>query len=84
MCDSVLKDFGRLDTLINNAGMGAAAINRPSIADATNNQWEALFAVNFWGPVYLCRRLIPVLRKSERSDKIIVSSTSAQAKNPAF
>ena len=84
MCDSVLKDFGRLDTLINNAGMGSAAINRPSIADATNNQWEALFAVNFWGPVYLCRRLIPVLRKAERSDIIMISSTSAQAKNPGF
>ena len=84
MCDRILKDFGSLDTLISNAGMGSAAINRPSIADATNDQWEALFAVNFWGPVYLCRRLIPVLREAERSDIIMISSTSAQAMNPGF
>ena len=79
MCDKILKDFGRLDTLINNAGMGSAAINRPLIADATNEQWDALFAVNFWGPVYLCRRLVPVLREANRSDIIMISSTSAQA-----
>ena len=82
MCDAVLKDFGNLDTLVNNAGMGSTAINRPKIADATNEQWQTLLAVNVWGPIYLCRRLVPVLRAADRSDVIMISSRAAQLMNP--
>ena len=84
MCDAVLKDFGNLDILVNNAGMGSTAINRPKIADATNEQWQTLLAVNVWGPIYLCRRLVPVLRAADRSDVIMISSRAAQLMNPGL
>ena len=84
MCDEILKDFGKLDALINNAGMGSAAINRPKISDATNDQWQTLLSVNVWGPIYLCRRLVPVLREADRSDVIMISSIAAQMLSPGY
>ncbi len=84
MCDAIIKDFGKLDTLVNNAGLGSAAINRPKVADATNDQWQTLLAVNVWGPIYLCRRLIPVLRNADRSDIIMISSIAAQMMSPGY
>ena len=74
----VTRDFGQVDILVNNAGLGSAAINRPEICEATNEQWNSLLSVNLWGPIWLCRALIPTLRAAERSDVIMISSTSAQ------
>ena len=79
MIERAIADFGQIDALINNAGLGSAAINRPHIADATNDQWEQLLNVNLWGPIYLCRALVPHLRQAERSDVIMLSSIAAQA-----
>ncbi len=84
MCDQAVADFGQIDALINNAGLGSAAINRPHIADATNDQWNRLLNVNVWGPIFLCRSLVPHLRQADRSDVIMISSIAAQALNPGF
>jgi NAD(P)-dependent dehydrogenase (short-subunit alcohol dehydrogenase family) len=84
MCEAVIGDFGQIDALINNAGLGSAAINRPAIADASNEQWQRLLQVNLWGPIYLCRELIPHMRRAVRSDVIMISSIAAQSLNPGF
>lgn len=84
MVEAAISDFGQVDTLINNAGLGSAAINRPSIADASNNQWTQLLNVNLWGPIYLCRALVPHMRSAQRSDVVMISSIAAQALNPGF
>ncbi len=84
MCDAAITDLGGIDLLVNNAGLGSAAINRPAIADATNEQWQRLLGVNLWGPIYLCRALVPHMRAAERSDVVMISSVAAQALNPGF
>jgi 3-oxoacyl-[acyl-carrier protein] reductase len=84
MSDAVLNDFGEISILVNNAGLGSAAINRPRIADASNDQWQALLDVNLWGPIYLCRELVPHMRNAPRSDVIMISSIAAQALNPGY
>jgi NAD(P)-dependent dehydrogenase (short-subunit alcohol dehydrogenase family) len=84
MCDAVLADFSQVDILVNNAGLGSAAINRPAVADATNDQWSKLLNVNLWGPIFLCRRLVPHMREADRSDVIMISSIAAQALNPGY
>ena len=84
MCERAVADFGQIDALVNNAGLGSAAINRPHIADATNEQWNRLLNVNVWGPIFLCRELVPHMREAERSDVIMISSIAAQALNPGF
>ena len=84
MIERAIADFGQVDVLINNAGLGSAAIDRPTIADATNEQWSKLLGVNLWGPIYLCRALVPHMRKADRSDIVMISSIASQALNPGF
>jgi len=84
MCEAAIADFGQIDALVNNAGLGSAAINRPHIADATNEQWQRLLDVNVWGPIYLCRTLVPHMREAGRSDVVMISSIAAQSLNPGF
>ena len=84
LCTSAISDFGQIDVLVNNAGVGSAAINRPHIADATNEQWSRLLDVNLWGAIWMCRALVPHMRQADRSDVIMISSIAAQALNPGF
>ena len=63
---------------------GPTAIDRPAIADATNEQWNKLLGVNLWGPIYLCRALVPHMRQADRSDIVMISSIAAQALNPGI
>ena len=58
--------------------------DRPAIADATNEQWNKLLGVNLWGPIYLCRALVPHMRQTDRSDIVMISSIAAQALNPGI
>ena len=84
MVTAALSNFGAIDILVNNAGIGSAAINRPAIADATDEQWQLLLGANLYGPVNMCRLLVPHMRAAERSDVIVISSIAAQALNPGF
>ncbi|MDA8322391.1 MAG: SDR family oxidoreductase [Actinomycetota bacterium] len=49
--DEVLRDFGTVDVLYNNAGVNSAG----SVTDATDDDWERAFAVNARG-TFLCSR----------------------------
>jgi NAD(P)-dependent dehydrogenase (short-subunit alcohol dehydrogenase family) len=82
MCDKAIADFGQIDALINNAGLGSASVNRPTIAEATDEQFQLLFGVNLWGPLHMCRALVPHMRQAKRSDVIMMSSVAAQSMGP--
>ncbi|MDA0791102.1 MAG: SDR family NAD(P)-dependent oxidoreductase [Proteobacteria bacterium] len=84
MCEAALGELGRIDLLVNNAGIGSAAINRPTIAEATDDQWNLLLGANLFGPINLCRLLVPQMREAERSDVIVISSVAAQNLAPGF
>lgn len=79
MCAQAISDFGQIDALVNNAGIGSSAVNRPTITDSTIEQWQLLLGANLWGPIYMCRALVPHLRKASRSDVIMISSIAAQS-----
>ena len=84
MCDAAISDFGQISLLVNNAGIGSAAINRPAIVDATDEQWNLLLGANLFGPINMCRLLVPHMRAAERSDVIVISSVAAQSLAPGF
>ena len=60
LIDRLLKQFGRLDALVNNA----SAFFRTPLGSATSAQWNELFASNAQAPFFLSQAAIPALRKA--------------------
>jgi len=58
-----VEQFGRLDMLINNAGIGVFG----PLAETTTEQWDRIMAVNARGPFLLCREAIPFLKQQAQS-----------------
>jgi NAD(P)-dependent dehydrogenase (short-subunit alcohol dehydrogenase family) len=84
ICHAAIADFSQIDILINNAGIGSAAINRPLIAEATPEQWQLLLGANLWGPIHMCKALVPHMRGADRSDVVMMSSIAVQSLAPGF
>ena len=76
MVDAAIKIFGQIDMLINNAGIGSSGIDRPTITEATYDQYELLLGANLWGPIYMSKALVPHMRSAERSDVVMISSVA--------
>ena len=56
--DFALKRFGRVDALVNSAGL----TDRGALTDADPALWERLYAVNARAPFFLMQRLVNQLR----------------------
>ena len=75
--------FGRLDVLVNNAGITSQG--RKDLLEATEESWDRVFATNLKGPFFLAQqvatRMIAAIRAGEipRGTIINVSSVSAFA-----
>jgi|MGYP000854759790 3-oxoacyl-[acyl-carrier protein] reductase len=66
----VVEYFGKLDILINNAGIAAPA----SFEDTSVEAWDRHMAVNARAPFLLCREAVPYLKKSDHATIINISS----------
>jgi NAD(P)-dependent dehydrogenase (short-subunit alcohol dehydrogenase family) len=66
------KEFGRLDILINNAGIAEWGF-APSNVDLA--KVREVYETNFFGPVALIQGLLPLLRKSKHGRVVNVSSS---------
>jgi len=76
--DLALARFGRLDLLINNAGVGA----RGSFEDTPESQWRAMFETNLFGPLDLIRLALPIMRAQGEGRIVNVTSVAAVMKTP--
>ena len=65
-CHSLLTREGRLDILINSAGMGIAG----AVEDTSPEEAHAQFDVNLFGVLRVCRAVLPVMRQ-QRSGCIV-------------
>lgn len=63
LMDVAVETFGRIDILINNAGISM----RASFADVRIDVLKRLMDVNFWGTVYCTKYAFPYLIKSKGS-----------------
>jgi len=82
MVSAVLQDWGRLDVLVNNAGI--TSVGRRDILEATEESWDRVLATNLKGPFFLSQRVAREMIKLQQAPPVgyqpaIVNITSLSA-----
>ena len=73
-----VETFGRLDVLVNNAGLGVHAL----AYQISDEQMHQAMAVNFYGVLYGCRAAVPVMQAARRGHIFNVSSVIGKRGSP--
>ena len=77
---NIFKKLGRIDVLVNNAGVGY----RGTIEDMTMAEMRDQFEVNFFGQVHLTNLVLPIMRKQKEGQIINVSSVASVMSTPTM
>jgi NAD(P)-dependent dehydrogenase (short-subunit alcohol dehydrogenase family) len=77
---SVVKDFGRIDVLVNNAGRGQVG----AVEETTEAELRAIMDVHFFGPAALTRAVLPHMRARRAGAIVQMSSFGGQLSVAGF
>jgi gluconate 5-dehydrogenase len=72
--------FGRIDALVNNAGISPARINPE---DVTLEYWRKVFSVNLEGPLRLSQCVFPIMKEQGGGSIVNVGTMAAYSGGPA-
>jgi NAD(P)-dependent dehydrogenase (short-subunit alcohol dehydrogenase family) len=76
LIDTAVREFDRVDILINNAGVGHFA----PVEEITVEQWQQVIETNLSGVFYACREAIPHMKR--QGSGWIINIASLAGKNP--
>lgn len=81
LVETTLARFGRLDVLVNNAGI--TSVGRKDLLEATEESWDTVFATNLKGPFFLAqyaaRKMIERIGSGAMAGGTIVNVSSISA-----
>jgi 3-oxoacyl-[acyl-carrier protein] reductase len=83
MAEAALKRYGRIDVLVNNAGL-YSALKKKNFMEIDPEEWDRVMAVNLKG-LFLCVKAVYPAMKQQGKGKIInISSGTALSGSPLF
>ena len=77
---ATLEKFGRIDTVVNNAGYGLIG----AFEAATPEQIEKQFQTNVFGLMNVCREILPYFREQKRGHIVNVASVGGRITFPLY
>jgi 2-dehydro-3-deoxy-L-rhamnonate dehydrogenase (NAD+) len=77
--DEVLSKRGKIDVLVNNAGIGGKAA---PLWDQTDEDWQRIIAVNMTGVFNCCRAVIQHMRENKYGRIVNIASIAGKEGNP--
>lgn len=75
----ILDAFGRIDLLVNSAGVNIRARNWP---DVSNEGWDQVVDINLNGTLYCMRAVLPAMRAQQEGTIVNVSSWAGKHVSP--
>src|SRR5690606_20139342 len=79
MVDEVLRRFGRIDVLVNNAGIAGRAA---PIHEVTIEEWDRLMAIDLRSVFLCCRAVLPEMLARGKGAIVNVASVAGKEGNP--
>jgi NAD(P)-dependent dehydrogenase (short-subunit alcohol dehydrogenase family) len=83
MIEVVADDWGRIDVLINNAGIFSTLEMRP-FDQIPLDEWEQVLRVNLTGPFLCARAVLPAMRKARWGRIINIASGAVRLGRPNY
>lgn len=77
--DRTLKDFGRIDILLNNAGVAGA---NATVWDTSVEEWRRVMAINLDGPFLCCKAVVPGMIAQNYGRIVNIASIAGKEGNP--